>query len=341
MTSKRRRWMAAAVPALLLAVSACGSVGDSNTTSSGGSAGSNAEITLAGVAGNASDPYWTTLMCGGTKEAEALGVDLIWKAATTASTTEQQINMDAALLLNPDGLIVGSFQAAQFSAKVAQLMQSGTPVVAVNGALTPDSAYQTVLSDSDVSEFAQLVASQVGDSGTIGILGGRPGAPALEARWKPVVEELKKTAPNITVLDTEYDDFDRNKAATIVNGWIIAHPDLKAVYAATGPEGGGAAAAVRQAGKQGQVQVYSYDATPDVVAALKQGTITALFAQSPALQAAKSVEVLVDYLKSRSGDGPVEKASEAQVAIPTKILTKENVDSPEAADYLYKATCDA
>jgi hypothetical protein len=32
--------------------------------------------------------------------------------------------------------------------------------------------------------------------------------------------------------------------------------------------------------------------------------------------------------------GPVKKATQAEVLIPTKILTKDNVDSPEAKDYL-------
>jgi len=37
----------------------------------------------------------------------------------------------------------------------------------------------------------------------------------------------------------------------------------------------------------------------------------------------------------------VQKAADAKLLIPTKILTKENVDSADAQDYLYKPTCDA
>jgi ribose transport system substrate-binding protein len=98
---------------------------------------------------------------------------------------------------------------------------------------------------------------------------------------------------------------------------------------------------VKQSGKHGQVEVYSYDATPDIVSALKDGTITALLAQAPRLQAGKAVEILVDYVKQNRDGKTVEKAAEREIRVPTEILTKDNVDSPEAQGYLYKATCDA
>ncbi|MFC5824062.1 sugar ABC transporter substrate-binding protein [Nonomuraea insulae] len=323
------------VAAGLLALTACGTVGDTGTSPK------NEKISLVGVAGNAVDPYWTTLMCGATRKAKELGVTLTWKASQTPSSQDQQTNLDAALLTKPSGLILAPLQAGQFSAKVGQLMGQGLPVVVVNSPITPPTEYQLVQSDPDVHAFAKMIAKQVGHSGTFAVLGGRPGTVALDNRWKPVVTELAKVAPKVKVLDTEYTDFDRNKAASIVSSWMIAHPDLTAVYAVTGPEGGGAAAAVQQAGKQGKVKIYSYDATPDVVSALKGGTITALLAQAPAVQGQKAVEVMVDYLKSAPAPGAVRQAAQPQILIPPKILTKDNVDLAEGQDYLYKPTCDA
>jgi ribose transport system substrate-binding protein len=323
------------LPAVL---ASCGS------SSSGGSAGSPAapkKISLAGVTGNTADPYWVSLMCGGTKEAKKLGVPLTWKAGATVSTQDQQTNLDAALLTKPSGVIIGAFEPSQFSAQTTKLMAAGTPVAAVNGPITPASEYILVESSTDVTPFADLVSKSLNGSGSLSILGGQPGQPAVVARWKPVVEALAKTAPGIKPLPVQYDNFDTTKAATIVSAQIIAHPDLKAIYASTGPEGQGAAAAVAQAHKQGQIKIYSYDAPPALVAALKAGSVEALFAQSPALEGAGAVDALVTYLKANSDGKAVTPASPQIVAVPTMILNKDNVDSPEAKQYQPLPTCDA
>jgi ribose transport system substrate-binding protein len=112
------------------------------------------------------------------------------------------------------------------------------------------------------------------------------------------------------------------------------------VYAIAGPSGAGAASAVAQAGKAGEVAVYSYDSTPDVVAALKAGQITALLAQPAADIGAQAVRSVVEYLKDAESDGPVPKATEADLQLPLMVLTADNVDSPEAAGYLTRSTCD-
>lgn len=325
-------------------VTACSTA--SNSAGGGGTAastagGSSSKITLAGVTGNTSDPYWVTLMCGGTKEAKKLGVPLTWKAGRTVSTQDQQTNLDAALLLKPSGVIIGAFEPSQFSAETTRLMSAGTPVAAVNGPITPATEYTLIQSTTDVAPFAALVSKSLGGTGTLSILGGQPGMPQVVARWKPVVEALAKTAPGIKPLPVQYDNFDPTTAATIVSAQIIAHPDLKAIYASTGPEGQGAAAAVAQAHKQGQIKIFSYDAPPALVAALKAGEVQALYAQSPALEGAGAVDALVNYLKANPDAKTVAPTTPLIHFVPTMIITKSNVDTAQALQYQPQPTCNA
>ena len=81
---------------------------------------------------------------------------------------------------------------------------------------------------------------------------------------------------------------------------IVANPDLKAIYAITGPEGEGAAAAVQQAGKAGQIKIYSYGANESEVAGLKKGVFAALCSQ-PGLCGgrAKGVKATISRTSSR------------------------------------------
>ncbi|MCX5240397.1 substrate-binding domain-containing protein [Streptomyces prunicolor] len=98
--------------------------------------------------------------------------------------------------------------------------------------------------------------------------------------------------------------------------------------------------AVQQAGKQGKVLVYSFDATPDIVAALKSGTVAALLAQAPRKLGAEAVQDLVTALKAGKSGAALKPASPQSSSVPTLVLTKDNVNSAAAGDYLYKSTCD-
>lgn len=145
--------------------------------------------------------------------------------------------------------------------------------------------------------------------------------------------------PGIKLLPPQYADFDRNKAASATSALMLAHPDLRAIYAVSGPEGEGAAAAVKQAGKQGKVKVFAYDATPGEVAALKAGTIDALLAQAAGTIGSEAVKTLVATIKDNPTGKAVQPMDPHDKYLPLKVLTKDNVDSSESAPYLYKSTC--
>lgn len=338
-STRRAIGVIAAATALATVLASCSGASDSsepNTTSGG------KPIKLAGLAGLAQDPYWVTMMCGGSKQAKKEGVSLKWYSANDIDTASAQRNFQAATLTKPSGMIIGSFDAGTFSSQAKTLMQQGTPVIAVDGPFTPPTTYKVIQADTNNDEFATMIADQVGDSGSFAVLGGVPNVPEAAIRWTPVVAAVKAKNANIKILPTQYDGIDRNKAAQVASALILAHPDLAAIYSISGPEGEGVASAVKQAGKQGKIKVYSYDANPAEVTALKAGDITALLAQAPGLEGAQAVSTLVKYLKAHPGGGAVQPAKPLIKLLPLKVLTKANIDDPEVVKYyLYSSTCDS
>jgi ribose transport system substrate-binding protein len=323
----------AAAAAILLA--GCSTGGSASSGS-----GSPGDLTIAGIGNNASDPFYQTLMCGATTAAADLGVTLTWAAPNMQSVPEQQTNLDAALLADPDGVLITPADPAAFSTQVEDLMADGTPVVASNTLLDPDTALSSVASSTDATPFIDFIVGDMGETGKIGILGGVAAAgESLQVRWRPLVEQLAAQAPGITVLESEYSDFDRNKAAAIAAAMITRNPDLTAIYGISGPEGEGIAAAVEEAGKTGRIKVYAYDATPGEVDALRAGTITALLAQPAGLLGSEAVEQLVTYLQQNPDGGPVAGTGETS-DVDLKVLTADNIDDEESAPYLYRLGCD-
>jgi ribose transport system substrate-binding protein len=71
--------------------------------------------------------------------------------------------------------------------------------------------------------------------------------------WHNYVDE----AENIEVLDTQPADYNMEKSQQFVENWIIKHPDLWGVYAAGSGMSLGTCAAIKNAGKTGEIKVFT------------------------------------------------------------------------------------
>jgi ribose transport system substrate-binding protein len=314
----------------VLALTACSQADDTSGSSTDG----NTE--LAGVLPTVQDPFYISIQCGADAAAEAAGVDLTWKTSTNTDTSSAQANFQAATLLKPDGLLLASFDAGTFSNQVRTLMQQGVPVVSMDGPVTPPTDLKYVHGSSDDQEFIDYIRGQLKPTGSIGILSAIQGADWATQRWAPLKEIVP---PGVTILTPQYTNVDRNKAAAATSAMIVAHPDLQAVFSVSGPEGEGAAAAVKEAGKQGSIKVFSYDATPGEVAALRAGTVTALLAQ-PAVDIGRvSVETILQAINDHESGTPIEPMTPHDEALPLKVLTADNIDDPAVEPYIYKSQC--
>jgi ribose transport system substrate-binding protein len=295
------------------------------------------KINIAGVLINTQDPFWNSIGCGAQTKATELGANLELFSATTMDAAAMSANFDAALLTNPNGFFGTPAAANQFVTQYTDLMNKGVPVVTGNGT-DPAAQYKVIWSSGDTAPyFDELLKLIPADQGKMVVLGGIPGLVPLESRYEPLVKALNSARPGLTEIERIYTTFDINKATSSVTASLIANPDLKVIIASNGPDGVGAAAAVKAAGLVGQVTIIAFDSVPPEIDALKDGTITALIAQSPAQIGAASIQALVDYIKA-GHSGPVPVSSDF-VGIPQRLLTKATVDDPANADYVYKAKC--
>jgi len=304
---------------------------------------------LAGFAGLASDAYWISLMCGGTKAARAAGSTIEWYAVKASNdAAEANANFEAIKVSNPDGVVYSQFSGYLPPAGWTEgFMAAGKPVVATN-ALPADKSYRPYLTlyrsapaTEKMEAVADAIIAETAGKGTIAVLGGRAGlGPAFEVRWTPLLDILKKKAPDLAVTDIQRTDFDVNKANEMVSALIVSTPDLKVVYTSSGPEGQGAGAAIAAAGKRGQISVYSFDAVPALQDLLRDGTVKMLIAQPPGLIGEMATKAILAWLDQHPNGGAVQPDTANQDRmIPTMLITKANIDSPEAQGYLYKDTC--
>jgi ribose transport system substrate-binding protein len=216
-------------------------------------------------------------------------------------------------------------------------MSSGVPVVTINSS-DPPAQYKVVGTGTNDTFLQQVAGLVTASSGSMLVVNGIPGLVPVQVRLNPVVNAITSAHPGLKSLPTIYSGFDTNKATSAIATDLIAHPDLKVIVAADGPDGQAAAAAVQQAGKAGKVTVIALDATPVEVAALKAGTITGLVAQSPLQIGEQQVKTLVDYIEAHPKGGAV-SVSSASVSVPQHLLTQSNVNDPASSAFIYKSSC--
>ena len=79
----------------------------------------------------------------------------------------------------------------------------------------------------------------------------------------------------------QYDQDSASIAAQVTLAALQKNPGIVGIFATNLFSAEGAATGVRQAGKSGKVKIVGFDAEPDQITALKQGTVQALIAQHP------------------------------------------------------------
>ena len=128
----------------------------------------------------------------------------------------------------------------------------------------------------------------------------------------------------------QYSHNDPATAANLMGSALQKDPDIVGVFAANLFSAEGTATGVRQANKGDQVKVVSFDAGPNQVKALKEGTVQALVAQQPEIIGRYGVDMAVAGARRRTVTPKVQTGF--------TIITKDNVDG-DGAGAIYKSSC--
>jgi ribose transport system substrate-binding protein len=161
-------------------------------------------------------------------------------------------------------------------------------------------------------------------------IGVQPGISTTDARDKGFADAAKADS-KYQYLGVQYSQNDPAKAAQEVSAALQKDPDIVGIFASNLFSAEGAATGIRQAGKQDSVKVVGFDAGPDQVKALQDGTVQALIAQQPGTIGTDGVQQAIKALKGE----PTTK----NIKTGFTIITKDNLNSPEGQAAAYKASC--
>jgi ribose transport system substrate-binding protein len=326
--SRREFLGLAAAGAGMVVLGGCGSGGGGNQGGGGQS------YNLALIVGVIGDEFYTSMGCGAKAEAKKLGASVKVQGPQTFDPSQQTPVVNAVIQSKPDAILIAPTDKTAMIGPIQSAVNQNIPVFTVDTFIAKPIALSHISSDNleGGKLAAKALADAIGKKGKVLCINVTPGISTTDQRQQGFEEGLKKY-PNIKYLGTQFCQDDPTKAASIASATLQSNPDLAGIFGANLFSGEGAASGVRQAGKQDQVKIVTFDASPTQVRDLKQGNVDALIAQHPNDIGKIGVKMAVDYLKTNK------KPAKKTVKTGLSIVTRNTVSDPKISKYLYKAQC--
>src|ERR1700738_822883 len=296
------------------------------------------KYTIALIPGLTTDAFYITMHKGAKAAADALGAELVFQGAPEFNPVQQVPVLNAIIGRKPDAILIAPTDKGQLVGPLKKAVDSGIPVITVD-TFIGDGHYQTGTGDADFplsyiasdnilggEIAARALAKAIGDKGKVYVSNVNPGISTTDQREQGFKDEMKKH-PNVTVLETQFNSDDANKAASQFQSVYARNSDLTGVFGANLFSAMGAANGVKQGGVTGKVKVVAFDAPTSIVGELKSGNVDIAIAQHPAEIGYFGVVSAYAHLTGQS--------------IPTLIGTgftvidKSNIDDPNVKRFIY------
>lgn len=250
---------------------------------------------------NASLEFFMTMVMGVLSKAEELGIDIIMH--------DQKSNADEMVtgsidLINKgiDALLIAPYYPEYLPFIVTYANRNHIPVVAIDiGTGGADVAafiisdnfgggifageYALILIDKYSIKSTNVAIIKVQETATYALMRGQGFRSVMEANGYTIVAEINASSQEILGYEAM-----KNILASYEN-------DLAVVFCENGPMTLGAARAIEEAGKKGEIMLIGFDSGPSIIAEIMNGSIQGTIAQDPFEMGEIGVEVASSVLE--------------------------------------------
>ena len=308
-----------AISAILAGVGGCGDNDNTPTQSKG---------TIGMTCMDLSNPFFRLIADVMEAEADKIGFDIIClDGENNADKQNTQLNdfvarKCAAIFLNP----VDSNAAG---AGVKRAHEAGIPVFTFDVQVTDTEACEMIVSHigSDNYQGGRLAGESMmkatGDTGKIAIV-SYPEITSCHLRVKGFREHLADNNSQLEIATELSGRGNINDALYTATDILQSHGDLVGIFAINDPSARGAFSAVRTAGKEDQIVVIGFDASPEGKEAVFERKLYDTPQQFPKKMAVGTVAAFARYLNGEQ--------LEKQVFIPCSHYTFEDAEKDTARD---------
>ena len=268
--------------------------------------------------------FWQSVHAGAEAAGKEFGVEVMWKGPAQETDYSGQINIvEDAINRRVDGIVLAPSHGDALVPIVERAQREGILVTIFDSGISTETYLSYVATDNRQGGVvaAERLAEQLGGKGKVAILGVKAGSVSTDEREQGFQETIKNKYPGISIVAFQYGDADRAKSLDRATDILTGHPDLNGMFASNESSTVGAVQAIKQKGLAGKVVLGGFDSSPNLIDDLKAGAIDSLVLQNPFKMGYEGVKAIVDKLNGQ--------APQRRMDTGVKLLTKENLDTPE------------
>jgi ribose transport system substrate-binding protein len=277
-----------------------------------------------------SHEFWISVHAGVAAAGQKFGVEVLWNGPAQETDYDRQMQIvDSMIAQHVDGLAVAATERKVLNRSLDRAAQLGIPVVVFDSGVDSTNYLSFVATNN--YQGGQLAARELGrlvaGKGKVAILMNIPGSVSTVDRERGFEDVIKAEFPKIEIVARQFSMSDRSKGMAAAENILTAHADLAGIFASSEPSSTGSALALKSRGLAGRVKLVGFDASDDLIADLKDGTVDALVIQDPFRMGFEAVKSLVDKL---NGATPPK-----QIDLPARVVNKADLDQPEIRELLH------
>lgn len=232
-------------------------------------------------------PWWDAVGLGLEDEVqqyEDKGIAIYYEylAPNYASAPEQIVRLSDASMREFDVIGVDVADVAMVTPMINKLIKDGHKVMTFSSsdASKEDGCNRIAYvgnthNQEDGAALTEVLCERLGYCGKVAVLVGTKGAPCHEERALGVQEVMAKY-PEIEMVEIAYDDDNTEKAYELTQEFLEKHSDLAGIVCCNMSNPVGAARAVVEAGKAGDIVIVGMDHDQEALHYLRDGVIYAL-----------------------------------------------------------------
>lgn len=251
--------------------------------------------------------------------------DLVSNGIKDESDTGNQIRIVEQMIVSGvDALVIAPADSKALVPVIKRAMDAGITVVNIDNRLDPDVLKGKGMSVPFVGPDNRKGARLVGDylavrlkaGDEVGIIEGVPTTTNAQQRSAGFKDAMD--AAQMKIVAVQSGNWEINKGNAVASAMLNEYPNLKALLAGNDSMALGAVAAVRSAGRTGQVQVVGYDNLKAVAPMLADGRLLATADQYAARQAVFGIEAALKMLKGEKAEVDADNVIQTPVDLITR-----------------------